>query len=362
MVTNRFLRNCAGVIAVLVIIYLLYKIKFLFSPLLTVFNLLLVPFVTAGFFYYVLRPAIHYLDRRHTKRIVSVLLIYLLIIGLIMVLFVSVWPVLVRQVKEFVSNFPALVTALNGQTAELTQSKYFSMLSSGDVDLSAKLSEYANRAFAFVTDYTNRLFAFISRFVIVLGTAPIILFFLLKDGEKTPGKILKIIPRSYRPEAAAALTEIDDALSGYISGRMISTLLLAVMMYISFLLIGLPYSLLLTIVAALLSFIPFVGTFIGAVPPIIIGFIESPQMALWVLLIIVLAQQVQDNLLTPLIFGRKLDIHPLTSILLLLVVGNFAGILGMLLAVPAYMIVKIISIHLYDLFMKEKVDEIIEEQ
>ncbi|WP_197479906.1 AI-2E family transporter [Paenibacillus swuensis] len=361
MVTNRFLKNCAGIIAVLLIIYLLYKVRFVFGPVVEIINLLLVPFVLAGFFYYVLRPALHYLDRRNTKRIVSVLLIYFSIVVVLVITFVAAWPVLVEQVREFVKNFPELVNALSGQTMAFLDQDYLSMLNTEDFNLSDKLSEYANRAFSVVTDYTNMVLAFISRFIVVIGTAPIILFFLLKDGEKAPQHILKVIPRTYRPKANKALDEIDHALSGYIASRMISTLILAVMMYVSFLLIGLPYSLLLTTVAAVLSLIPFVGTFIGAIPPIIIAFIESPQMALWVVLIIVVAQQIQDNLLSPLIFGKTLDIHPFTTILILLIAGNFFGILGMLLAIPVYMMIKIIMKQIFEVFMEDKVEEILEQ-
>lgn len=129
-------------------------------------------------------------------------------------------------------------------------------------------------------------------------------------------------------------------------------------MYIGFLIIGLPYSLLLTVVSFFLNFIPYIGAVLASIPVVIIGFIESPSIAIWSLVVIIIAQQIQDNILTPVIYGKQLDIHPLTTIVLILVGGDFFGILGILLAIPAYMIIKIIVVRIYEMFLAEKVDEL----
>lgn len=78
------------------------------------------------------------------------------------------------------------------------------------------------------------------------------------------------------------------------------------------------------------------------------------MVGLWSLIIILLAQQIQDNIITPLVFGKSLDIHPITTTVLVLGVGNFFGIIGMLIIIPVYMVIKIISRHTYQLFLKEK--------
>jgi predicted PurR-regulated permease PerM len=142
---------------------------------------------------------------------------------------------------------------------------------------------------------------------------------------------------------------------------MISTILLGVMTFAAFLIIGLPYALLLAIVLAIISFIPFIGSFLGAIPPLILAFTQSPEMALWLILAVFLCQQIQDNVLSPYIFGKTLDIHPFTTIIILLIAGSFAGLMGMLLALPVYMVFKIITQHLYQLFFAEKVQEMTEQ-
>lgn len=357
---KSFLYKSACVISVLIVIYMVHKVNFLFVPLITIFNMLLVPCVIAGFFYYLLRPIVYLLDKRKVSRTLSVILIYVCIVLLIAILIVAVWPTLQKQMTDFVKNVPQLIQSLGNQVSLLQKSSYFSAIST-DSGLSAKLSEYANEGFSFVMNYTNRVFGFISDFIVVIGTFPIILFFLLRESEKAPQIILRIIPRSYRSDAKKAIAEIDNALSGYISGRMISTLLLGVMTYITFMIIGVPYALMLSIVLAIISFIPFIGSFLGAVPPLIVAFTQSPEMAVWVIVGVFICQQIQDNVLSPFIFGKKLDIHPFTTIIILLIAGSLAGIMGMLLALPVYMIAKIIIVHIYDLFYAERVQEMTEQ-
>jgi predicted PurR-regulated permease PerM len=110
------------------------------------------------------------------------------------------------------------------------------------------------------------------------------------------------------------------------------------------------YSLILALVAMLTNVIPFVGPFIGIIPALIVGFIESPMMMLKVIIVVVIAQQIESNLISPQIMGRALDVHPLTIILLLLVASSLGGVLGLILAVPTYAMLKVVVKHSYRLF------------
>lgn len=93
------------------------------------------------------------------------------------------------------------------------------------------------------------------------------------------------------------------------------------------------------------------------IPVIIVGFIESPTMAIWSLVIIFIAQQIQDNVLSPIIYGKSLDVHPLTTVILVLVGGDFYGIIGVLIALPVYMIAKIIFLRVYEIVVADREEE-----
>jgi predicted PurR-regulated permease PerM len=149
---------------------------------------------------------------------------------------------------------------------------------------------------------------------------------------------------------------MDEALSSYIQGQAIVSFIVGVMMYIGYLIIGINYSLILAIVAMLTNVIPFLGPFLALVPAVIVGFTMSPFMALKVILVVIVVQQIDGNVSSPLIMGRKLDVHPLTIILILLVAGNLAGLIGMIVAVPAYAIIKVIISHAYRLYVLRRAD------
>lgn len=355
-----FFRVCLGIIALLLIVYLTAKISFIFKPLLTIFNILIVPFMLAGFCYYLLRPVVSAMVKRRVNKMAAILLIYLFAAALLAVFVSVVWPTLQTQLENFVKGAPQLIAEFKDQLNQLQSSRWFSSFAVDEAALSTKLSDYLNQAITAASNYVSNVVSAVTNFIIIIATVPIILYYMLKGSGHISSSILAVVPRRFRKEGAEALREIDDALSGFIVGRVIITCLLAVMLYIGFLAIGLPYSLLLAIVAFFFNIIPYIGQFLGAIPTIIVAFTVSPTMVVWVVVVTVVAQLVESNVLSPSIYGRRLDIHPLTTIVLLLVAGDIAGILGVILAIPAYMVVKIIVVHVYRRFLADRVEDLVE--
>ncbi|NBD25295.1 AI-2E family transporter [Paenibacillus glycinis] len=359
-VQKGFFRVCLGIIALLLIVYLTAKISFIFHPLLTIFNILIVPFMLAGFCYYLLRPIVNAMVRRRLNKVFSILLIYVLVAAILGLFVAVVWPTLQTQVENFVKGAPDLIESFQRQLDRLQDNRMLSSFVDKDTDVSAKLSEYLNDAITAASNYVSNIVSIVTNFFIIIATVPIILYYMLKESDHIPTSILHVIPRRYRKDGKDVLADIDSALSGFIVGRVIITCLLAIMLYVGFLIIGLPYSLLLAIAAFFLNIIPYIGQFLGAIPTIIVAFTVSPTMVFWVVVVTLIAQQIEGNVLSPSIYGRRLDIHPLTTIVLLLVAGEIAGFLGIILAIPAYMVVKIIVVRVYRLFLAEKVEELVD--
>lgn len=357
MLQSKYFRTCLAIIAFLTILYLGSKVIFLFTPLVSIFNLLLVPMMLSGFMYYLLRPLVNFLETKKLGRALSILLIYLVFIGLFVLFWVLVWPTLREQIQNFIDNTPYLVEGLQNQFNKIQNDPSLSRFFKGDANLTTKLTEYVNSAITWVTNSMSNLIGVISSIVVVIATLPIILYYMLKDGYKLSPILQSLIPRKYRKEGQDMLKDIDSALSGFIVTRVLLNVVLGIMLYIGFLIIGLPYSLLLAVISIPLNFIPYVGSLLAAIPVIIVGFIESPSMALWSLIIIVVAQQIQDNVLSPIIYGKSLDVHPLTTVVLVLIGGDFFGIIGVLIALPVYMILKILFLRIYEIIIAEREDD-----
>ncbi|WP_246628264.1 AI-2E family transporter [Paenibacillus oenotherae] len=360
MPQSRLFRTCMTITVMLLIIFLLSKVSFLFQPIKAMFHLLIVPFMLAGFFYYLMRPIVQYLVHRKVNRIAAILLIYLAMAAVVTLFAIVVWPALMKQIHTFAEGAPAFIESFREQIERLQHNRLVAMFSPDQSDLSTKLSEYLDQAITAASDYVSNFIAAVTNFFIVVATAPIILYYMLKEGESIPRSVLHLIPRRYNKDGQEVLEEIDGALSGFIIGRVIITFLLGVMMYAGFMLIGLPYALLVTVIATVLNIIPYIGPILGAIPCIIVAFIDSPAMVIWVIIVTIVTQQIEGNLLSPHIYGKRLDIHPLTTILLMLIAGELWGIVGVILAIPIYMVLKIIIVRLYTLFLAEKVEELVE--
>ncbi|MCZ8512662.1 AI-2E family transporter [Paenibacillus filicis] len=357
---TRFFKACLGIICILVILLLLSKVSFLFKPVLLIFHILIVPFILSGFLYYLLRPLVAYLCANQMKKTFAILFIYFVLMAVLILFLTLVWPTLQFQVKNFIEGAPLLILAFQEQLTRFQQNRLFSAFLTNGTDFSKQLSDYLSHWITVASNYVTHVISFVTNFVIVVATVPIILYYMLKEGEQLPSYILRLVPRRYRKDGREVMSDIDSALSGFIVGRVIITLLLGVMMFIGFLLIGLPFSLLITVAATILNLIPYIGPILGAVPVLIVAFAYSPGMVLWSLVVVLIAQQVEGSLLAPHIYGKRLDIHPLTTIVILLVAGDIAGILGVILAIPLYMVVKILIARLYSLFLEEKVEELVE--
>ncbi|TJY44559.1 AI-2E family transporter [Cohnella pontilimi] len=341
-------------------IYLTTKISFLLNPILRMIHILLLPVLISGFFYYALRPIVDYFSDRKVIRSVAILFVYFVAAALISLLGIVIWPLLQDQVTTLMNNLPQLIEGFRNQIDQIQQNRFLSMFGSSQSDWSNRLSGYLDNGVKTAADYISQSLLAFTNFVVIAATVPIIVYYMLKEGAKLPLKLLPFIPKKYRADCKSMLSEMDNALSGYILGRVIVTSILTAMLYIGFLLIHLPYSLLLAVISFVFNLIPYIGQFLGAIPCLIVAFIVSPAKALWVAGIIVVIQNVEGNLIAPHVYGKRLDIHPLTAVLLLLIGGDILGIVGILAVIPIYMILKIFVRHLYQLFLEKKVEELVE--
>ncbi|MCZ3393871.1 AI-2E family transporter, partial [Enterococcus faecium] len=135
---------------------------------------------------------------------------------------------------------------------------------------------------------------------------------------------------------------MSDTLSSYISGQVIECLFVGTFTVIGYMIIQQPYGLLLGVIAGICNIIPYVGPYFGIFPSLLVAIAQSPGQVVSVIIVVLIVQQVDGNFIYPNVIGKSLQIHPLTIIILLLVAGKISGILGMILAVPAYAIVKVL--------------------
>lgn len=348
MPRGKFFYTCYGIILVLLILWLITRVSFIFQPVIIAFKTLFFPFLIAGVLYFLFRPLIDFLQRNKVPRVLAVIMLYLTLTLGIIAISIVIGPVLQQQVERLIHNAPGMADSLWIQW-ELFQANRANFPDYIE-DIIQSISDSAQAILATIGTNIKNLLGFIANVVIILVIVPFILFYMLKDGSKAPENIFRFLPEAQVKEGRAILSDMNKALSTYVQGQVIVSLCVGIMVYIGYLIIGIEYSLVLALVAMLTNVIPFVGPFIGIAPALIIAILESPAMVFKVIAVVVIAQQIESNLISPQIMGRALDVHPLTIILLLLVASALGGVLGLIVAVPTYAILKVIAKHSYRLF------------
>lgn len=354
LIKNKSILFSLFVALLLLIIFLGSKVSFIFQPFLLLFQAVAVPLLLSMFLYYLLRPVVKYMEKYKIKRSLAILIIYVVFTIILLWFILSQWPKLTNQMVSFVNGFPDILADVKFQLSKLEDSEWLASLFPSDNNIVATITEYLNKGFSSITNYVGKFFSFVSNFAIVLFTTPILLFYMLKEGDKLGSKMVRATPVRFRRDMLSVITDIDKMLSGFIVGRVLVNIALGILMYIGFLIIGLPYAFLLTVLAVIANFIPLIGAILSSIPIIIVGLTQSPATAIWALIIILAAQQVQDNLIAPYVFGKSMDIHPLTTIILVLGAGNISGIVGMIVIIPVYMTLKIVVVRVFQLFFKRK--------
>ncbi len=346
------------------VIFVFDKVSFLFYPLQVLFEVVILPGVLAIIAYYLLRPFLRILVKWRVPRVWAIIILYLIVLGLITLLIVAVFPFLRDQFKNLIEEFPTyfmsvtenIVSFLNNSSFNDLFKQYNFNYDKVLTDITTNIASTVQNTFSGVAkSVASGITGFVSTLtgiVLSLVTVPFILFYLLYEGDKLPKFILSILPPRARSEANQVMKEVDKQVSSYIQGQILVSICIGVMMTIGFLIIGLPYALVLGFLAMITSVVPYLGPAIAITPAIIISLVNSPLMLISLVIVWTIVQLIEGKLITPNIMGKSLSIHPITIIFVLLTSGSLFGVAGVILGIPGYAILKVVVSHVYRLLKR----------
>ncbi|GAB4073352.1 AI-2E family transporter [Barrientosiimonas marina] len=335
-------------IFVFLFVFLLVKLFPVYGAIAAFLWHLLLPFLVSALIAYLLYPVIDKLYERHIPRSLAILLIYILFFGGLGYLGYRVYPAFIQQLNQLQEQLPQLIGMYREFIYNLYD--YTAFLPEAVHD---KMDELVYEAEAHIenllTDLVKR-FTKVFDMIIVITVIPVIVFYFLKDFATVKRHGKKWIPQKYHAHAGELIRAIDNGLGNYIRGQVIVCLFVALAAYAVFKFWDIPYALLLAIIMGLTNIIPYFGPIIGAAPAVAITATISGKLTLFVLVSIFLIQLIEGNLLSPFIVGRSIQIHPLAIIFALLLGGQVSGVIGMILAVPLLVILKVVMSH----FLRER--------
>jgi len=347
-----------SVLLIGLIILVFREISFVFYPLKVFFSTVVLPIILATIGYYLLRPILRLLERLHIPRLWGILVIFLGVSGLITLIVFLVLPFLKLQINNLSGDFPVYFRqVLIDVDAFLRASIFSSYYKSLDVNVltlvesaPANFGKMVTNAIGGIAVGITSFVSALTGFVLAIVTVPIILFYLLKDGEKLPQVAINMLPPRMRKDAEIIFSDADNQISSYILGQILVAVSIGVMVSIGFLIIGMDYALLLGVLAMFTSIVPYLGPLIAITPAVIIAIVTSPFMILKLAVVWTIVQLIDGKFISPQIMGKSLKIHPITIIFVLLTAGSLFGLVGILLGIPGYALIKVFVTHFFKLY------------
>jgi predicted PurR-regulated permease PerM len=320
------------------VIFLLFALWSL-SLVGSVFALLLLSILMT----FLLSPVVEMLETRGIKRVYGILLIYLAILVVVGGLLYAFLPPLFNQIMALKGSIssPDFERKLEAVQSDF-QSK-FSFVDFGDipVKLNQMMVQVASRWFTILTS--------VGSILMMIIIVPFVSFFLLKDGESIIQRFIEHVPNKYFEMTLNVVHKIGIQLGRYIRSWFTEAAIVGLLSMIGLLIIGVKYAVIIGIIAGIANLIPYLGPVVGAVPAIIVSFVETGNldMILPIVCLFVGIRLLDDLLIVPTVYSRGAEMHPLTIVLLVLIAGELGGIAGMVLAMPLYTVFRVIAKETY---------------
>jgi len=285
----------------------------------------------------VLKPLVDYLEKEDIPRVAAILGLYLVIGILLFAGFVTIYPVMVRQLTNlavFLSG-DRLSRVLNQLSVSI--SGFIPFLKSSDLatKIETTLPALTGKAEETITNVIGMAGSFI--------VVPFITFFLLNDYHRIQKAVIENVPNKYFEMSLNVISKLETQLSKYIRGVCIELISVAILYASAYSLLGLRYAIIFGIVCGFSNIIPMAGPLLAAIPIVIASLIQFGDFRMLVPIVLTtfVVQQIDQMFIQPNVYGKILDMHPLTIVLTILVGSELLGIVGMVLAIPIYTVIKV---------------------
>ncbi|MGT2681842.1 AI-2E family transporter [Streptococcus porci] len=354
----RWFLNNQGVTVLLVMllvflnIWVFTHISSLLTPIFSFLAVISLPLVISALVYYLLKPAVDWLESKGLGRLWAILIVFLGLILFLIWAIAALVPMIETQLTAFVTNLPNYITDVENQVTLILKddrlAQFRPQLESFVTDFSGKALELAQTFSKNAVDWAGNFAGTVARVTVAIIISPFIIFYLLRDGSTMKDGFVKFLPTPMRETTARILHNVNAQLSGYVQGQVTVAIVVGIMFSILFTIIGLPYAVTFGITAGFLNMIPYLGSFLAMVPVVILALVDGPLMLVKVAVVFTIEQTIEGRFVTPLVLGSKLNIHPITIMFILLISGSAFGVWGVFLGIPVYAAAKVVLAELFN--------------
>jgi predicted PurR-regulated permease PerM len=326
-----------------------FAILALITWLLIQMHIIWSPVVFAVAIVYILNPLVNKLEKHKIHRVFGSCLSYLVMIAVLTAIGFLVVPIVRGQAVSLAEEVPVIVDEVTETVQDLAERFDISIEMPGFDTIREWFSQTENQQR--LTDLASGVFdvaATVVETVVLFLLAPVLAFYFLIDAPSTRKTARSLIPENLRDEVVYVTGLVGRALGGFIRGQLLVALIVGILTSLALWIVGLPLWLIIGAIAGLLNLVPFVGPTSGGILAVSVSLaLGDWKMALWAVVGMVIVQQIDNHLISPIILRATVKLHPVLIILALLVGGSLAGLLGVLVAVPMAAVTKIVIAHVW---------------
>lgn len=314
---------------------------------------LYLPIILSIVISFILNPLVNFLCSVRLRpnvrcpRSLAVFLAFILAGLILTVLLSCVFLPFIKEFNKFIFDLPSIIMKFQNISTVIEQ-KANTVIIPDNVRnfIEQSFSEVAAYSVAIMKKALNATLSFASE-IFELVVVPVLTYYFLKDWQQLKQGIIEPFSPVVRKKICEVIDEIGTVISGYIHGQVLISIVMGFMVFLGVYIMGVDYPLVLGLMAALTETIPIIGPIIGAVPALLLAYLVSPALALKVLVFYLVVHQLENHIIVPKIMGHTIALHPVVIIISLLIGGQLMGIIGMMLAVPAAAILRVVVKHLW---------------
>ncbi len=321
------------------VIWLLYLLRILWPPL-----------VLAGAVVYLMSPLVDRMQKWHIHRLLGSFVSYLLFLGLAVLFGFLVVPVIGDQLAAFSDQIPQLVDDIGVFLVDLGERLGLSVGVGSAVDtLQEWLADFFNQ------ENVQQMLGQIGTFakagldvLIILALGPVLSFYILVDLPGFKERAQRLVPEQARPEVVHVVTQVARVVGGFVRGQLLVALIVGVLSSVGLALLGVPFWLLIGLIAGFLNVIPFIGPFAGGFLAAVVSLVfRDVSTALWAVVMFTAVQQFDNHVISPNVLKSRVQLNPVFILLALLLGSSIGGFFGLLVAVPVAAALRVIVGHLW---------------
>lgn len=295
-----------------------------------------------------LSPIVTKLERRSLSRGLAVTLVYIVLFSALSLISAIIYPLFRDQIINLVNNFPTYVNLLSGAIggSAIQNENFFNTLSQ-------EVSRFSSSIFKITLSIFSGVLSFV--------TVAVLTFYLLLDEKNLKMRLKETLPPAYGDRVLNIIYRVQQKLGAWVRGQLVLSLIVGTLYFVGLWVLNVDFPLALGLIGGLLEVIPVFGVIIAAIPAVLIALTESPVLALAVVALFFVVQQLENHVIVPKVMQRAVGVSPLVVMIALLVGGRLQGVIGILLAVPIVVVGQIILADLWGLRNRENGD-VVEEQ